>query len=94
MQLKKLMLVCAGGLSTPAFISEVKSEEPVVVEGKILDRYEPSLSAQEIETIEKEFGVQRLNYMSEIKRRYYRLSGSEDRIEINEGLRFARESQT
>jgi len=88
------MLVCAGVISALAFISEVKSEEPVVVEGKILVRYESSLSAQEIETIEKEFGVQRLNYMSEIKRRYYRLSGSEDRIEINEGLRFARESQT
>ena len=81
------MLVCAGGLSALAFISEVKSEEPVVVEGKILVRYESSLSAQEIETIEKEFGLQRLNYMSAINTGYYRISGSEDQIDLIERLR-------
>jgi hypothetical protein len=52
MWLRKFMLVCAGVLSALVFISEAKSEEPVVVEGKILVRYESSLSAQEIETIE------------------------------------------
>ena len=81
------MLVCAGGLSALAFISEVKSEEPVVVEGKILVRYESSLSAQEVETIEKEFGLQRLNYMSAINTGYYRISGSEDQIDLIERLR-------
>ena len=87
MRFKKFMLVCAGGLSALAFISEVKSEEPVVVEGKILVRYESSLSAQEIETIEKEFGLQRLNYMSAINTGYYRISGSEDQIDLIERLR-------
>ena len=80
MRLRNFMLVCAGVLSALAFISEVKSEEPVVVEGKILVLYESSLSAQEIETIEKEFGLQRLNYMPVINTGYYRVSGSEDQI--------------
>ena len=87
MRFKKFMLVCAGVLSALAFISEVKSEEPVVVEGKILVRYESSLSAQEVETIEKEFGLQRLNYMSAINTGYYRISGSEDQIDLIERLR-------
>lgn len=81
------MLVCAGVLSALAFISEAKSEEPVVVKGKILVRYESSLSAQEIEAIEKEFGLQRLNYMSAINTGYYRISGSEDQIDLIERLR-------
>jgi subtilisin family serine protease len=81
------MLVCVGVLSALAFISEAKSEEPVVVKGKILVRYESSLSAQEIEAIEKEFGLQRLNYMSAINTGYYRISGSEDQIDLIERLR-------
>jgi len=81
------MLVCAGVLSALPFISEVKSEEPVVVEGKLLVRYESSLSTQEIETIEKEFGLQRLNYMSAINTGYYRISSSEDQIDLIERLR-------
>ena len=93
MWLKKSMLVCAGVLSALAFISEAKSEEPVVVEGKILVRYESSLSAQEIETIEKEFGLQRLNYMSAINRGFYRVSGSEDQADLIDGLRCVRRKQ-
>ena len=87
MWLRKFMLVCAGVLSALAFISEVKSEEPVVVEGKILVRYESSLSAQEVEAIEKEFGLQRLNYMSAINTGYYRISGSEGHADLIEGLK-------
>ena len=87
MRLRNFMLVCAGVLSALAFISEVKSEEPVVVEGKILVRYESSLSAQEIETIEKEFGLQRLDYMPAINTGYYRISGSEDQFDLIERLR-------
>ena len=93
MRFKKLMLVCVGVLSALAFISEAKSEEPVVVEGKILVRYESSLSAQEIETIEKEFGLQRLNYMSAINIGYYRVSGSEDQADLIDGLRCVRRKQ-
>ena len=87
MQFKKFMLVCAGVLSALTFISEVKSEEPVVVVGKILVRYESSLSTQEIEAIEKEFGLQRLNYMPAINTGYYRISGSENQIVLIERLR-------
>ena len=90
MRLRKFLLVCAGGLSALAFISEVKSEEPVVVEGKILVRYESSLSAQEIETIEKEFGLQRLDYMPAINTGYYRISGLEDQAGLINGLRCVR----
>ena len=87
MRLRNFMLVCGGVLSSFAFISEVKSEEPVVVEGKILVRYESSWSAQEIETIEKEFGLQRVNYMPAINTGYYRISGSEDQTDLIEKLR-------
>jgi len=90
MRLRNFMLVCAGVLSALAFISEAKSEEPVVVEGKILVRYESSLSAQEIETIKKEFGLQRLNYMSAINSRYNRISGSEDQVNLIDGLKCVR----
>ena len=93
MRLRKFMLVCAGVLSALAFISEVKSEEPVVVEGKILVRYESSLSTQEIETIEKEFGLQRLNYMSAINTRYYRISNSEDQADLIDGQRCVQRKQ-
>ena len=93
MCLRNFMLVCAGVLSALAFNSEVKSEEPVVVEGKILVRYESSLSAQEIETIEKEFGLQRLNYMPAINTGYYRISGSKDHADLIEGLKCVRKNR-
>jgi len=41
---------------------------------RILVRYESSLSAQEIETIEKEFDLQRLNYIPTIYTGYYEIS--------------------
>jgi hypothetical protein len=48
------------------------------------------VTKQEIETIKKEFGLQRLNYMSAINSRYNRISGSEDQVNLIDGLKCVR----
>lgn len=66
--------------------NDLLGEEAVVVEGKILVKFEPSLTPQEINSIEKEFFLQRVNFLSAINTGYYRLAGTEDQIDLIERL--------
>lgn len=66
--------------------NDLLGEEAVVVEGKILVRFEPSLTPQEIDSIEKEFFLERVNFLSAINTGYYRLAGTEDQIDLIERL--------
>ena len=62
------------------------AEEVVVVEGKILVRFEAGLATQEIESIEREYSLIRVNFISAINTGYYRFPATEDQIELIDRL--------
>jgi subtilisin family serine protease/formylglycine-generating enzyme required for sulfatase activity len=62
------------------------AEEAVVVEGKILVRFETGLATQEIESIEREYSLIRVNFISAINTGYYRFPAAEDQIELIDRL--------
>jgi subtilisin family serine protease len=75
------------GLAACFGVLDLQAEETVVVEGKILVRFEAQLNSQEIESIEKEFSLQKVNFLPAISTGYYRLAGTEDQIDLIERLR-------